>query len=146
VLACVGYYRHQDYDHKLVSSDNVLIQSKDPFWAKVASTTKKVNFDSMKPKLNVAELRYLGLSDQMAKERLTVWKVYWINGTLTASDIQAKAYGAVYRLLGQGDDSAVVILYTPKGTGDEGQARLQSFVQANAASIMAMLEKTKQTQ
>jgi hypothetical protein len=89
---------------------------------------------------------YLGLSDQTANERLTVWKVYWINGTLTASDILAKAYGAIYRLLGQGDDSAVVILYTSKGTGEEGQARLQSFVQANAASILALLERTKQNQ
>jgi len=142
----VGYYRHQDYDHKLVSSDNVLVQSKDPFWAKVASTTTQVNFDSMKPKLNAAELRNLTPSGQAANERLTVWKVYWINGTLTASDILAKVYGAVYRLLGQGDDSAVVILYTPKGTGEERQERLQSFVQANAASILAMLEKTKQTQ
>ena len=118
---------------------------KDPLWAQVSSTTKIINFDSAPRKLNLAELRYLGLSDQTANERLTVWKVYWINGTLTASDILAKAYGAMYRLLGQGDDSAVVILYTPKGTGEEGQARLQSFVQANAASILALLERTKQT-
>jgi exosortase A len=141
----VGYYRHQNYDRKLVSSDNVLVQSRDTLWAQVSSTTKTINFDSEQCKLGMAELRYLGLSAPTTNERLTVWKVYWMNGTLTASDIQAKVYGALYRLIGQGDDSAVVILYTPKGAGDEGQERLQSFVQANAASILSLLEKTKQT-
>jgi hypothetical protein len=54
----VGYYRHQDYDRKLVSSDNVLVHSKDPLWAQVSSTTKKINFDSTPRKLNLVELRY----------------------------------------------------------------------------------------
>ena len=53
------------------------------------------------------------------------------------------AYGALYRLLGRGDDSAVIILYTAKGQGDEGHTRLQAFVQANAAAILALLEQTR---
>jgi len=68
-----------------------------------------------------------------------------VNGTLTASNAQAKLQGALQRLLGRGDDAAVVILYTAKGTGEEGTQRLQAFVQANGPSIMKLLETTQGT-
>jgi len=139
----VGYYRHQNYDRKLVSSQNVLVTSKDPNWAQVASSSRSIQFNATQTNVRVAELRNSGAPGQLADARLTVWQLYWVNGKLTASDMQAKAFGALYRLLGRGDDSAVIIVYTAKGQGDEGQARLQAFVQANAGSIIALLEKTR---
>lgn len=69
-----------------------------------------------------------------------------MNGTLTASNAQAKLYGALQRLLGRGDDAAVVILYTAKGMGDEGAQRLQAFVQANGPSIIGLLQATQRNQ
>ncbi|HSO43924.1 MAG TPA: exosortase A [Rhodoferax sp.] len=140
----LGYYRQQDYSRKLVSSQNVLVTSKDPQWAQVSSSTSKASFNGAPLTLRVAELRQssAGLSNNA---RLTVWQVYWVNGRLTSSDILAKAYGAFYRLLGRGDDAAVIVLYTPKGEGLEGHARLQAFVQDNAAAIMALLEQTRQS-
>lgn len=141
----LGYYRQQDYQRKLVSSNNVLVTSKDTLWAQVASGTRQVDFDHKPTKLRVAELRRSGAPGSLpADARLTVWQVYWVNGTLTASDILAKAYGALYRLLGCGDDSAVIILYTPKEQGNAGQARLESFLQANGAGIVRLLEQTRQ--
>ncbi len=139
----LGYYRQQDYSRKLVSSQNVLVTSNDRQWARVSGSTFDISFNSAPINLRVAELRQAaaGLSDNA---RLTVWQVYWVNGKLTSSDILAKAYGALYRLLGRGDDAAVIVLYTPKGEGLEGHARLQAFVQANAAAIMALLEQTRQ--
>jgi exosortase A len=139
----VGYYRQQNYDRKLVSSQNVLVTSKDPYWAQVASSTQSIHFNSTQTNVRVAELRNSGAPGQLADARLAVWQLYWVNGKLTASDMQAKAYGALYRLLGRGDDSAVIIIYTAKGQGGEGQARLQAFVQANAGNIIALLEKTR---
>ena len=140
----VAYYRQQDYSRKLVSSQNVLVTSKDPLWAQVAGSTRAISFNGAPVKLRVAELRQSGSPGLSDSARLTAWQVYWVNGTLTSSDMLAKAYGAFYRLLGRGDDSAVIILYTPKGQGDEGHTRLQAFVQANAAAILALLEQTRQ--
>ncbi len=142
----LGYYRHQNYDRKLVSSDNVLVKSKDPLWAQVRSGTQSILFDSMPTYMRTAELRRSAVPDQSGSERLVVWQVYWVNGTLTASDMLAKAYGALYRLIGRGDDSAVVILYTDKGQENEGAQRLQAFVQANANSIIRLLQATQHTQ
>ena len=141
----LGYYRQQDYSRKLVSSQNVLVTSKDPRWAQVSGGTRETSFNGAPLKLRVAELRQSGATGMADAARLTVWQVYWVNGTLTASDTLAKAYGALYRLLGRGDDSAVIVLYTPKGQGEEGHARLQAFVQANAAAIITLLEQTRQS-
>jgi exosortase A len=139
----VGYYRQQNYDRKLVSSQNVLVASRDPYWAQVSSSTQSIQFNKAQTPVRVAELRNSGAPGQLADARLIVWQLYWVNGKLTVSDMQAKVYGALYRLLGRGDDSAVIIVYTVKGQGDEGQARLQAFVQANGGSIIALLEKTR---
>lgn len=142
----LGYYRQQNYDRKLVSSENVLVPSKDPLWAQVSNSTKNITFDSITTNIRAGELRKVSQSTGSTDERLTVWQVYWVNHTLTASDARAKAYGALQRLLGRGDDSAVVILYTAKGDGDAGAQRLQTFVQANGASIIHWLESIQQTQ
>jgi exosortase A len=142
----LGYYRHQNYDRKLVSAQNALVQSKDTFWALVTNSTRSIIFDSKTVNIREAELRKLSSSTSPPDERLMVWQVYWVNGTLTASNVQAKLYGALQRLLGRGDDSAVVILYTAKGKGDEGSQRLQAFVQANGAQLLQMLQSTEHAQ
>ncbi|NCP40311.1 MAG: exosortase A [Rhodoferax sp.] len=139
----LGYYRAQNYQRKLVSSDNVLVKSKDPQWALVASASAQVNFADHAVSLRQAELRGSSLLGQAADDRLLAWQLYWVNGKLTASNVQAKAYGALYRLLGRGDDSAVIVLTTAKGPQGEGQARLQAFVQANASALIHLLEQTR---
>lgn len=139
----VGYYRQQSYDRKLVSSQNVLVTSKDPVWAEVTATSRAVTFDNTPVTLRQAELRQQATT---TGDRLTVWQVYWVNGTLTASNARAKLQGAMQRLLGRGDDAAVVILYTAKGTGDEGAQRLQAFVQANGAQLLQVLRTTQHAQ
>lgn len=139
----VGYYRQQNYDRKLVSSQNVLVTSKDPVWAEVTATSRAITFDNQPVTLREAELRQLATT---TGERLTVWQVYWVNDTLTASNARAKLQGALQRLLGRGDDAAVVVLYTAKGTGDEGARRLQTFVQANGAQLLQVLRTTQHAQ
>jgi EpsI family protein len=72
-----------------------------------------------------------------------VWRIYWVNGKWTASDMLAKVYGALYRLMGRGDDGAAIIVYADKGQAGEGEATLVSFVQANASTIERLLEQTR---
>jgi EpsI family protein len=52
--------------------------------------------------------------------RMLVWQWYWVNGRWTASEVMAKAYLALSRLTGNGDDSALIVLYTPLDVGYRG--------------------------
>jgi exosortase A len=139
----LGYYRQQNYQRKLVSSENVLVRSKDDFWAQVASAAPSIIFNSKQINIHEGELRKVSASASPTDDRLTVWQVYWVNDQLTTSGAKAKLYSALQRLQGHGDDAAVIVLYTDKGPGSEGAQRLQSFVQANGAAIIHLLEATQ---
>lgn len=141
----LGYYRHQDYDRKLVSSSNVLVNSNDSQWAKVAGSSRTVKVGNKVVSVRTAELRGAALSAQGNPGRLAVWQIYWINGTLTASDHVAKAYSAFYRLTGQGDDSAVIVVYTPQAPAGAEQAVLESFLSTNYEAVEALLLKARQS-
>ncbi|QDL37534.1 exosortase A [Rhodoferax sediminis] len=140
----VGYYRHQDYDRKLVSSSNVLVVSKDPQWAQVASGSRSITVGGQTVDVRAAELRGTDLYSQVNPPRLVAWQIYWVNGTLTASDYLAKAYSAFYRLTGRGDDSAVIIVYSPKNQAGGAEAALASFLATNYTVINELLLKTRQ--
>lgn len=139
----LGYYRRQGYDRKLVSSENVLVTTKDTQWAQVAGGGKTLTLNGQSVILRAAELRGLLQLGRAQEERLTVWQIYWVNGTLTASDWRAKLFSALYRLAGRGDDSAVIIVYAPKGGAGEGDKALEAFMQANAADIESLLQRTR---
>jgi len=111
----VGYYRNQDYQHKLVTSTNTLAKSKDPIWSVVRTDQRATQVNGLPPNLRTAEL--VG-KDTTPETRLTVWQWYWINGHQTTSDALAKLYTALARLSGQGDDSAVLMLYARSSDAD----------------------------
>ncbi|MEO7127830.1 MAG: exosortase A [Rhodoferax sp.] len=140
----VGYYRHQDYDRKLVSSNNTFVTSKDSEWAQVASGDRIVDVDGKTVSARFADLRGANQLSQVGASRMLAWQIYWINGRLTASDYAAKAYSAFYRLTGRGDDSAVIIVYTRKDQAGGAETVLQSFLSANYAAIDELLLKTRQ--
>lgn len=139
----LGYYRHQDYNRKLVSSENVWVKSKDAVWAQVTRGTRAVQWATQTYSVRTGELRGTPVAGQLDDERLVIWQIYWVNGTLTSSDALAKAYGALYRLMGRGDDSAVIILYAKKGPADEGETVLTAFAQANAMPLDALLQRAR---
>lgn len=141
----LGYYRNQDYDRKLVTSSNVLVVSSDQKWAQVDSGRHVVALPDQAVTVRTAELRGAVLGDHTNLDRLVAWQTYWINGTLTSSDYLAKVYGALYRLIGRGDDSAVIILYIAKEQAGGEEALLESFLTTNYPAINALLLKTKKT-
>lgn len=136
----IGYYRNQDFDRKLVSSTNVLVTSKDPEWSVVASGTKGISIAAQNLNLRTSELLRKGSG---IESRLTVWQWYWINGTLTSSDIEAKLYTAFNRLLGKGDDSAVIMIYAPKDSAEAAQNALTEFVTVNGENLQKILSQTR---
>jgi exosortase A len=133
----VAYYRNQHYGSKLVSSDNVLVKGKDPQWVQVKNGVRTVAVGGERVAVRTAELR--GSHD----ERLIAWQWYWVNGRLTASDYRAKAYTALSRLQGEGDDSAAVLVYT-RDTGAGGAEKaLEAFIGAAGAQIASTLRETR---
>lgn len=133
----IAYYRNQSYEHKLVSSENVLVKSLDKEWVKVASGARDLAIDGNGVSIRTTELRSL------ADRRLVVWQWYWINGRLTASDHLAKAYTAISRLSGQGDDAAVIIVHAPKDGGQPPDAVLESFVRTTGGGIDRLLAQAR---
>ena len=136
----IGYYRNQNYQRKLVSSQNVLVGSKDANWAQVSSGTVGLEFLGQRQMVRSAQLRASSLGEPGSSSGLLIRQVYWINGKLTASDLSAKLQGALMQLLAKGDDSAVVILYARVEPGSQVNAVFESFVRANGALILKMLD------
>ena len=132
----LAYYRNQDQQHKLVSSANVLVSNDDPLWTRTAGGTRDLEFNQQVVRIREAELRALGGG------RLVVWQWYWVNGHWTSSDTMAKAYTALSRLTGKGDDSAVVILYAAQNQAREGEAVLEDFARAAGPAIESALRQT----
>lgn len=127
----IGYYHRQSYEKKLVSSDNVLVASNDRHWAPVGLTSGQAEAGSVRFSVKATELRDTTADGQLTDARLLVWQVYWINGILTKSDHLAKIYSVMQRLLGQGDDSAVIILYTEKKNDGKSILLLNNFLSKN---------------
>lgn len=141
----LGYYRHQNYERKLVSSSNVLVSSKDTRWAKTATGSRMTTLSEKNLSFRTAELRENYLNGSASQERLNVWQVYWINGTLTSSDYLAKAYGAYHHLLGHGDESAVIVVYTEHSQTESSEVVLDQFLKNNLTAITELLRKTART-
>lgn len=135
----LGVYRQQGRGHALVSSDNVLVPSKDPRWSVVARSSKRVVAGNQSMTVRVSELKRADLIDSIDRGALLVWQVNWVNGAVTHDDYLAKAYGAFFRLLGQSDDAAAIVIYTPAGRAGSGDAVLESFWSDNFAVIQALL-------
>jgi EpsI family protein len=137
----LGYFRDQSSERKLVSSINVLVASNDPVWAQTRSGSRQISLQGQAKTLRVAELGNSRLAARGADDRLLAWQIYWIGGTLTASDYAAKVYSAWYRLIGKGDDAAVIVVYTPLlPDGSESQV-LEQFLSDNYADIELILRQ-----
>lgn len=133
----IGYYRNQDYSRKLVSSANVMVASNDPQWLRVASASQDIDLGKQALVVRTAELR------STDTQHIKVWQWYWINRHQTSSNLVAKAYTALSRLVGDGDDSAVIFVYAPK---EQGDAEMEAFVKAAEPAIMNALDRTREAQ
>jgi exosortase A len=135
-----AYYRQQNYDRKLVSSSNMLVRSEDPDWLQVAAPVGR-SFDIDGQSLTFRDtLLRRGAGRNSPEQRLRVWQIYWVAGSLTSSDEWATVLGATSRLLGRGDDAAVVVFYTNADQPGGGEGVLRSFVSVHLRAIVSQLE------
>lgn len=141
----VAYFRQQNYQRKLISSDHVLVKSNDPVWAMVGQGSSSQTVDGITLPLQTAELRRAGganLGDASSvNDRLKVWRLFWVNGRPMSSEWQAKVAGAVYRLMGRGDDAAVLVLYADKHVAD---TQMAAFLRDNWQALDAWLRSTRE--
>jgi EpsI family protein len=77
-----------------------------------------------------------------------VWRVFWIDGEFVSSSYWAKFLQARSKLLGRGDDGAVVIVYAPyaeRAPAAEQRARqvLEDFARAMLPAIKQSLENAR---
>ena len=147
VMLFVAYYSGQANTAKLVTFNNDVVITSDKVWGAVARRARTVSVAGQP--LTVAETEIKGDAGH-GDERLLAWRWYWINGRLTTSDYVAKAWNALDKLTGRGDDAAVIVVTTPMGGPDSASARaaLESFVAAAepqiAARLAAMHEQARQ--
>ena len=94
-------------------------------------------------------LREQGAALHAESPRLLVWQFFWVDGRVTASPAKAKLWGAWQKLKGQGDDGAIVVLYTQARQGaaaDAADAVLQTFVRDQGAALLSSLRATQSRQ
>ena len=143
----LGYYRAQDYQSKLVSSNNLLVRNDDKDWTVGAGSNKYLLLAGQEFSWRSNWLRSKRLAGDSVDPELDgreVWQIYWVNGRALSSDWQAKLFGALYRLAGRGDDAAVVYVYADKSAG-LADALLADFLRDNWVAIDAGLQRTRES-
>ena len=137
----IAYYRGQGPGRKLVSSSNALVKSTDTAWTVADEGALQVAVGERGIAVKTARLRRpISSSDPT---RLRVWRTYWVNGRLEAADARAKAWGAWQRLLGGGDDGAVLVVYAQEQPGRNADSLLAAFLREHLADIETQLRKTR---
>jgi len=137
----VGYYRQQDYERKLVTSTNTLLRSDNRRWAQVSQGSRGVAAASGEVHVREALLRGWTPLGSSAAPMLRVWQTYWIDGRLTTSDHVAKALTTLSRLLGRGDDGAVLIFYALEDEPGAAVPALQALVAASLPVLRTQLRQ-----
>src|SRR5574337_43643 len=133
----VGYYRDQRPGEELINSENRVLISKDPVWKMTAYGARYAVFGSLTVPVSSTEM-------VSSHGRMIVWHAYWIGGRWTTNDYVAKFYLALTQLRGEGDDSAVVMVYAPYGEAEQetGVAAIERFLADMGPSIAKMLAQT----
>jgi exosortase A len=139
----LAYYRQQNYERKLVSASNKLVKSNDDVWSRSGGGRRSVELGDRRLEVRTTELRGSGLLAGGDGRRLHVWQIYWVNGKWVEADVAAKLEGALARVMGRGDESAVMVLFTPRVAGTDPGQTLTDFLSANLAPIEQALVATR---
>lgn len=133
----IGYYYDQTENIKLVSSMNALTATDDKIWA--VSNQRKIALSHEDQLLRANESL---LRSQDAD--LLVWHWFWVKGNETGSAIDVKLRQAKSRLMGTGDDSAVIVLYTRvEERPEKADAALREFARDAFPAIEGSLSNAQ---
>ena len=123
-----GYFRNQGVDRKLVSSTNLLVDGHSSQWAVIGEGSTALPSASLSARVSTALLRQPADPKSEPRVRLQVAHLYWVNGQFTARNSEAKLQLALGRLLGRGDDSAVLMFSAQQPSAQIDREPLHAFV------------------
>jgi exosortase A len=136
----VGYYRNQRPGAQLITSQNTLVPSSDRVWRTAGETRRTLVFDQGDLSLTEAKLRGRSTS-------LLVWRWFWVDGEYIVNPYWGKLLQAKSRLLGRGDDAAIVIVYAPYDERpQDAEQALKDFVGTMLPAITRGLEYARRAQ
>ncbi len=140
----MSYYRQQHAERKLVSSQNVLVTSENRQWVRLGRGAQTLVLPSgEKLSVRTADLRPAALVGVSDENNVLVWQLYWVDDHWTSSDVWAKLYGAWGRLMGRGDDAAVLVFYAQRGPLGDAASRLERFTKDNLPLFQAQLRQLR---
>lgn len=117
----LGAYRDQNSERKLVTSIHGFVQpGAQREWVVVAAARQAVALPGGEVLARAALIQREGAIGGRGEARLEALQLYWVGGRWTASPVWARVWLAWDRLRGQGDDSAVVVLYRQQPADAEG--------------------------
>jgi exosortase A len=135
VVLYIGYYRDQRQGAELVNSRNGVEAA--PTWTNTGTRILSEDLGDGRVELRQTHLRGKA-------HRLLVWEWFRIGDRDLSNPFLAKALLARDRLLGRGDDSAVIILAAPyEGSADVAAESLEQFGREMRPSIHAALAAVK---
>ena len=140
----ISYYRQQNYQSKLITSTNTLVNVEDKRLRKISS--ENINFNLNEKIFSVESniLKYNEILEEKENAKILAWKFYWVDEKFTANKFYAKILGALSKIKGQGDDVAIIVVYS-KFHDDQAYANkvLEDFMKENEKNIETAFLKTK---
>jgi exosortase A len=137
----VAYYRNQSAKRKLVSTSNRLLVADGPGSNAVTASALKVPVSASQA--ITVRAAHMDVDGPLGKRKTLVWQTYWIDGQWTSSDVKGKLVGAFSRLMGRGDDAALVLLYADEADPKRAEASLTRFAATGLPEVRKRLEAAR---
>jgi EpsI family protein len=132
----IGVFQNQTWTSKLVTVVNGFALQDNPRWSLAVRGTAKIEFAGQP--LDVETGVILG-----SGTRILAWRWYWIHGTSTASDAQAKIAQLMARLRSLADTSAWMSVYADAtASPNESAELLDQFMREMGPSVQQSLVAT----
>jgi exosortase A len=133
----VAYYARERHDSGLIMSSNTVRPSGERSWV----VTSEGRVQGAAQATAAVETRLRSESSE-----LLVWHWYWADDRWVVRPEIVKVLQAFSRLFGNGDDAAVVVLYTTaRGDGTAARETLRQFHTEMAPSLRAILRQARAT-
>ncbi len=139
----IGYYRNQFFDKKLISSDNVLVRSEDSHWNIVSRGQNEVKLPETSILVKSSRLSHINGLAGLREQQMDVWYFYWTDGRFTDNDYLVKIYTGLSKLLGRGDDAAVIVLHVLREPSVDSEKTLNIFLRDNYSQINELLHAAR---
>ena len=131
----LAFYQDQTAATKAITTTNLLVTPANLTWREVDVNTRSTDVGGTE--LGVRTSLVLG-----TRQRLVVWRWFWVDGRFTGSEYTAKLLQMWSQLRGHGDAVGWVVVHTAEGgDAEQATATLRRFSAAMGESIGAAFAK-----